>query len=122
MKKNKIRPEMSIIEFTQEEFGKLPVDRKRVVYGIDRARDAAYYYRHAYCAIVNAAHDVLCTDPVGFAIYDKIMARTKAAREDAEKKEAEERKTLNMSERVAAIKSWEREVRARFASKKGGEK
>lgn len=112
----------SIIEFTQEEFVKLPADRKKVVYGIDRARDAAYYYRRAYCAIVTAAHDVLCTDPIGFALYDKIMARTKKEREEADKKEAEERNTLNLSERIAAIKSWKREVRARFAAEKGGEK
>lgn len=107
----------TVIEFTQEEFGKLPADRKKVVYGIDRARDAAYYYRCAYCAIVTAAHDLLCTDPIGFAIYDKIMARTNKEREEAEKKDKEERSAINLSERVAAIKSLGREVRARFAKR-----
>ena len=120
---NKIRPGKSIIEFTQEEFKRLPEDRKKVVHGIDRAREAAYYYRTAYLAVVNAAHDILGVDAVGFAIYDKIMKKSQREREAADKKIREESEDpLKLSERIAAIKSWEKEVKARFTEKEGGVK
>ena len=119
---NEIRPGKSIIEFTQEEFKRLPEDRKKVVHGIDRAREAAYYYRTAYLAVVNAAHDILGVDAVGFAIYDKIMKKSQREREAADKKIREESEILKLSERIAAIKSWEKEVKARFTEKEGGVK
>lgn len=108
-----------LIEITNEKFNLLPDDRKKIVYGIERAREAAYFYRCGYCAIVNALKEILCTDPKGYALYDKIISKTSKDRNKAEESLKLQKKDENLIERIKAIDSWKKEVKRKFQNNEG---
>lgn len=108
-----------LIEITNEEFNLLPTDRKKIVYGIEHAREAAYFYRCGYCAIVNALKEILCTDPIGDALYDKIISKTSKDRKKAEESLKIQKKDENLIERIKAIDSWKKEVKRKFQNNEG---